>query len=52
MLLETGKLAEAQEILYADLDLSRIAAAKRMFDPAGHYARPDVFQFSLRRAPG
>lgn len=26
----------------ATLDLDRIAASRRMFDPVGHYARPDV----------
>jgi len=26
----------------ATLDLTRIAAGRRMFDPVGHYARPDV----------
>jgi nitrilase len=44
-----GPVRESQEILYADLDLGLIPAAKRMFDPAGHYARPDVFRFEVRR---
>jgi len=35
---------EAEEgILYAEIDLNDIIAAKRMFDVSGHYARPDVF---------
>ena len=42
-----GPAEETQEILYADLDLDLIAAAKRMFDAAGHYARPDVFHFEV-----
>jgi hypothetical protein len=29
--------------------LSRIAAGRRMFDPTGHYARPDVL---VMRQPG
>lgn len=33
----------------ATVDLARIAAGRRMFDPVGHYARPDVL--SLRRSP-
>jgi predicted amidohydrolase len=33
-------------IVSAELDLSRIAAGRRMFDPTGHYSRPDVL--SLR----
>ena len=45
-----GPLAEAQDILYAELDLGLVAAAKRMFDAAGHYARPDVFRFAVRGA--
>jgi nitrilase len=44
-----GPLEDAQEILYADLDLDLIPAAKRLFDAAGHYARRDVFRFSVDR---
>ncbi len=33
-----------EEIIYADIDLDLIAAAKFDFDVMGHYARPDVFQ--------
>jgi len=40
--------SEAEEhILYAEIDLQKIVAAKRMFDAVGHYARPDVFDFSV-----
>jgi nitrilase len=42
-----GPAKETQEILYAELDLELIPAAKRMFDAAGHYARPDVFRFEV-----
>jgi nitrilase len=38
-----------EEILYAMIDLNEIAASKRMFDAAGHYARPDVFKFTVNR---
>lgn len=31
----------------ADLDLADIATAKGFADPVGHYARPDVFTFSV-----
>lgn len=44
-----GPLNSKQEILYADLDLSEIIPAKRMFDAAGHYSRPDVFNFSVTK---
>ncbi len=45
-----GPAKETQEILYAELDLDLIPVAKRMFDSAGHYARPDVFHFEVRRS--
>jgi nitrilase len=46
-----GPTSEKEEILYAEVDLSLVTAAKRMFDVAGHYARPDVFKFTLNREP-
>lgn len=46
-----GPLAEQEEILYADIDPGMIAAARRLFDVAGHYSRPDVFHFSLSKKP-
>lgn len=42
-----GPLAEKEEILYAEIDIHQIPAAKRMFDVTGHYARPDVFDFKI-----
>ena len=42
-----GPLEAEEGILYADIDLQQIIAAKRMFDVAGHYARPDVFNFTV-----
>lgn len=33
-----------EKILYADIDLSKIAEGHFDFDVVGHYARPDVFQ--------
>jgi nitrilase len=38
-----GPVLEREEILYADLDLAAVQEQRRMFDPVGHYARPDVF---------
>lgn len=46
-----GPVASKEEILYAKLDMSLIASAKRMFDAAGHYARPDVFKLTVNREP-
>jgi nitrilase len=43
-----GPLEAEEGILYADIDLQQIIKAKRMFDVAGHYSRPDVFEFNLR----
>lgn len=43
-----GPLEAEEGILYADIDLQQIIAAKRMFDVVGHYARPDVFEFNLK----
>ena len=37
-----GPLVGEEGTLSADLDLSRIAAGRRRFDPLGHYSRPDV----------
>ncbi len=36
-----------ETILYAELDFRQIIESKRSFDVAGHYARPDVFNFSV-----
>lgn len=44
-----GPLEAEEGILYADIDLQQIIAAKRMFDVAGHYSRPDVFNFSVNK---
>lgn len=38
-----------QPLVYAELELSRIALAKYVHDTVGHYARPDVFTFGVRR---
>lgn len=38
-----GPLRNEQTILYADIDTDRVGIARRAFDVAGHYSRPDVF---------
>ena len=38
-----------EEILYAKIDLEDIIKSKRMFDVAGHYSRPDVFHFEVKK---
>jgi len=44
-----GPLEAEEGILYADIDLSDIISAKRMFDVVGHYSRPDVFDFKVKK---
>ncbi|MCC7411801.1 MAG: carbon-nitrogen hydrolase family protein [Gammaproteobacteria bacterium] len=41
----------AEGLVYADIDLGLITLAKVAADPVGHYARPDVTQLLLNRAP-
>lgn len=38
-----------ERLIVADIDPSRIAAARHSFDPTGHDARPDVFHISVDR---
>ena len=50
MQLKSTNLAPTQEgIVYADIDLTWLEAAKYVLDPTGHYARPDVFTVSIDR---
>ena len=43
-----GPLREQEGILYAEIDPLQMHAAKWDLDVAGHYARPDVFQLTVR----
>jgi nitrilase len=42
-----GPLWDEEGILVAELDAQRLLEERQRFDPAGHYHRPDVFQFGL-----
>ncbi|HSP55455.1 MAG TPA: carbon-nitrogen hydrolase family protein [Dehalococcoidia bacterium] len=46
-----GPIVQKEEILYADVDPNEFRAPRYWFDPAGHYARPDVFQLTVNRVP-
>jgi nitrilase len=42
-----GPLAEEESILYAEVDCAEVLRQRQLFDPVGHYARPDVFTLSV-----
>ena len=42
-----GPLRHEEGILTAEIDLAAVASGRRMFDPVGHYHRPDVFQLTV-----
>ena len=44
-----GPVENKEEIVLAEIDLNLITESKRMFDVAGHYSRPDVFKFKVKR---
>ena len=46
-----GPVWDEERILRARLNLRETARARFDFDPAGHYARPDVFRFDVPGAP-
>lgn len=46
-----GPVRNREEILYAEIDLAHVRAARRFFDPTGHYHRPDVFRVGVDTRP-
>jgi predicted amidohydrolase len=44
-----GPVFDREEIVIADLDMEQIAEGSLTLDVTGHYHRPDVFDFSVRR---
>jgi nitrilase len=44
-----GPLHREKGILYAEIDTSAAQRARRSLDVCGHYARPDIFSFSVDR---
>ncbi|UUZ71404.1 carbon-nitrogen hydrolase family protein [Polaromonas sp. P1(28)-8] len=47
----SGPLRREAGILYAEIDTARVAPSRRTLDVTGHYARPDIFELQVRRAP-
>jgi nitrilase len=46
-----GPLHKEEGILYAQMDLKMLRGSKWNLDVAGHYARPDAFELTVRRNP-
>jgi nitrilase len=46
-----GPVSMKEEILYGEVDPRMMRGPKWMLDVAGHYARPDVFELIVHRAP-
>lgn len=46
-----GPLTERAGALIARLDMADLVAARREFDPVGHYGRPDVFTLTVHEPP-
>lgn len=42
-----GPLRKEAGILYCDIDLEKVAIAKRALDVVGHYSRPDIFKLHV-----
>lgn len=46
-----GPLRREHGILYAEIDVSETDRDHFMFDVAGHYSRPDIFDLRVDRSP-
>jgi nitrilase len=42
-----GPARHQETILTAEIDLDSVRAARRLFDPVGHYNRPDIFRLTV-----
>ncbi len=46
-----GPARHAETVLIAELEMTKVRSGRRMFDPVGHYNRPDVFRLAVDTAP-
>ena len=46
-----GPMREEAGILYCDIDLEKVARARRTLDVTGHYSRPDIFKLHVNTRP-
>ncbi|MEV0559970.1 carbon-nitrogen hydrolase family protein [Dactylosporangium sp. NPDC050588] len=46
-----GPLRHQEGILTATIDLSQVTESRRLFDPTGHYHRPDIFSLTVDTRP-
>jgi nitrilase len=46
-----GPARHEETILFADVDVDAVRAARRLFDPVGHYNRPDIFRLAVDTRP-
>jgi predicted amidohydrolase len=46
-----GPVREEERVVTAELDLNLVRTERRLFDPVGHYNRPDVFRLAVDTAP-
>lgn len=46
-----GPVRNEEAIITADIDLASVRAARRLFDPVGHYNRPDIFRLTVDTSP-
>lgn len=44
-----GPVVGSEEVLVADIDQHKVSEERLMFDVAGHYSRPDVFESRVNR---
>jgi nitrilase len=45
-----GPIRHEESLLLAEVNLAAVHSARRLFDPVGHYHRPDIFRLSVDTA--